>query len=260
MGDEVEVREVSSLEEAREAGALMDRVWNVQRVVTGELLRAMSSHGNPVLAAYLGERMVGAQMGFLAPADDGLSVHSHVTGVLPEVQHRGVGFRLKLAQRDWCLARGIRLVTWTFDPMMARNAYFNLRKLGGAAVRFHRDYYGPMTDAINAGERTDRLEIRWELEDPRVAAAVEGRGEAPDAGGATPLLEEAEGAPRPHPGAAGERLLVRVPSDYVGLREADREAARAWRDAVAAALEDSLARGYRATGFLRGGAYLLERT
>ena len=257
MADPVEVREVASLDEARAAADLIDRVWDERRVVTPALLRAMSTHGSPVLAAFAGGRMVGAQMGFLALAEDGLSLHSHVTGVEPGLQHAGVGLRLKVAQREWCLQRDIHLITWTVDPMIARNAYFNLEKLGARATRFHRDFYGPMGDAHNAGERTDRLEVRWELADPGVAAALEGRRDEPP-GDAPFLLDAEDGAPAPG-GGGGDRVLLRIPSDYPALRASDPGGARAWREAAGDAFEAAFASGYLATRFLREGIYVLER-
>lgn len=259
MGEPVEVREARELPELQEAAALIDRVWRETRLVTPELLRALTSHGNPVLCAYRGSRMVGAQMAFLGREGPELILHSHVTGVLPEVQHQGVGFRLKRAQRDWALAHGIETITWTFDPLIARNAHFNLRKLGAVAPRFLRDFYGPMVDAFNEGERSDRLEVRWRLRDPRVVAAAEGRPEPRDAAGAAVLLDREGQRPRPRPAAEGPRLLVRIPRDYLELRARDRRLAARWRDAVAEALEDALGRGYRAADFLEESAYLLER-
>lgn len=260
MGEgEIEVREVSSLEELQEVTRLLERIWREERILTTELLRALATHGNPILAAFRGGDMVGTQMGFLGRDGERLILHSHVTGVLPEAQHAGVGFRLKTAQRDWCLVRGIETVTWTFDPMMARNAYFNLRKLGAVAPRFFRDFYGPMEDAYNTGERSDRLEIRWDLTSPRVVAAVEGRPLPVDPSGAVAWLDQEDAAPRPRARAEAERVLIRVPSDYLELRGRHRSLASAWRDAVAEALEDATKRGYAAVDFLREGAYLLER-
>ncbi|MGH2675966.1 MAG: hypothetical protein ACRDH1_11220, partial [Actinomycetota bacterium] len=129
--------------------------------------------------------------------------------------------------------------TWTMDPMVARNARFNLHKLGAVADRFHRDYYGPMEDAFNRGERSDRIEIRWELRSEGTERAM--RGEPRD------------------PATIEAAVLVRVPEDYHELRDRDPDAARRWRDEVADALERAFGDGYVATGFLREGAYVLER-
>jgi predicted GNAT superfamily acetyltransferase len=261
MAEPVAIRELSSLEDARAAAALFDRIWGVRTVVTAELLLAMGTHGGLVLGAFRGRDLVGAQMGFVGLVGGRPLVHSHVTGVVPDEQGAGVGFALKLGQRDWCLARDIDTVTWTFDPLIARNARFNLHKLGAVAERFLRDFYGPMDDEFNVGERTDRLEVRWELRSPRVEAAIGGRPPAEDgAAGASVVLDEREGRPaRSEPGGATRRL-IQVPSDYLSLRSADPAAAQAWRDAVADALEDAFRTGFRAVDFLSRGAYVLERT
>jgi predicted GNAT superfamily acetyltransferase len=259
MPEAFKLRELSSMEEAHQASRLITKIWGEERIVTPALLRAMSSHGNPVIVAWSGGEMVGAQMGFLGMAGGRVFLHSHITGVAPKAQHRGVGFLLKVAQRNWCLRRGIDTVTWTFDPMVARNAYFNLSKLGAVADRFHPNFYGPMNDAFNRGDRSDRLEVRWELGSEAVIRALEGRSPGPKAAGAAPAVDQREGGPeRNDPDA--DRVLIRIPTDYHGLRSADLQAADAWRDTVGGALQEYVGRrGYRAVGFLREGAYLLER-
>jgi predicted GNAT superfamily acetyltransferase len=257
---DVTIRELSSLEDVQAMAALLERIWSEPRILTPELLRALATHGNLVIGAFIGSQLVGAQMAFLGLEEGRPILHSHVTGVASEAQHRGIGFLLKLAQRDWALSRGIDVVTWTFDPMIARNAYFNIRKLGAFGSRFLRDFYGPMDDAFNAGERSDRLEARWELGQARVETALSGGGSEPSAAGAVAILDEQDGEPRMHTEREGDRLLVRMPSDYLALREKDLTAARAWRDAVADALEEAFRRGFRATGFVRDGGYLLERS
>lgn len=257
---DVTIRELSSLQDVQTVAALLERIWAEPRILTPELLRALATHGNLVIGAFVGDELVGAQMAFLGLEEGRPILHSHVTGVVPEAQHRGIGFLLKLAQRDWALSRGIDVVTWTFDPMIARNAYFNLQKLGAFGSRFLRDFYGPMDDAFNAGERSDRLEARWELRHPRVQAALRGEGMASDGAGAVAILENDDGKPRAHAERAGDLLLVRVPPDYLGLREKDPAAAGGWRDAVADALEEGFGRGFWVTGFLREGAYLMERS
>ncbi len=240
MPDTVEVRPLSSLEECIAASDLLDRIWEQRRVMDASVLRAMAAHGGQVLGAFDGDELVGALVGLVGLTEDRRPVlHSHITGVAHQTQHQGVGFLLKSAQREWCLARGIDVVTWTMDPMVARNAWFNLHKLGAVGVAFHRDYYGPMDDAFNRGERSDRIEFRWDLRSGRVVAAMAGRrvGAAVNEGS----------------------TIVRVPPEYHALRERDPAEAIRWRDRVADELEEALAAGMEATGFLREGAYVLER-
>jgi predicted GNAT superfamily acetyltransferase len=239
MGEDVEIRPLATINDMVQASSLIDRIWGEERIVVPALLKALAGHGNPVYGAWRGGELVGAQLGFVGITEDGPTLHSHITGVAPGLEHRGVGYLLKLAQRDWCLEHGVDVVTWTFDPMIARNGYFNLVKLGATADTFHRDYYGDMPDAINVGERSDRLEVRWEVRSPRVDARLHGE----------------TGPADPDP----EAMLVRVPEDYLALRQRDPDEARRVRDQVAEAFEKAFAAGYVATGFRRGEGYVLER-
>jgi predicted GNAT superfamily acetyltransferase len=251
------VRPLESLDDVRAASALLDRIWQERRVMGAPLLRAMAAHGGQVLGAFDGPTMVGALVGLVGLTEDARPVvHSHITGVSPEAQHRGVGFLLKRAQRDWCLARGIEVVTWTMDPMVARNARFNLHKLGAVGDRFHRDYYGPMDDAFNRGDRSDRLEIRWELRSDRVVRAMAGDPPEADLTGA----KETVGVGGGRSTSKGPRLVIRVPDVYHAFRASDADAAQRWRDGVADAFEDAFGHGYRAVGFVRSMGYVLERT
>ncbi|HEX2030507.1 MAG TPA: GNAT family N-acetyltransferase [Actinomycetota bacterium] len=254
----VDVRELSSIEDMAAAAALIDRIWGEERVVMPALLRALATHGGEVLGAYRGTELVGAQVAFLGTRDGRLVLHSHITGVAPGQQGAGVGYALKRGQREWCLARGIDTVTWTFDPLVARNAHFNLQKLGAVADRFHRDFYGDMPDAINAGDRSDRLEVSWELRSPRVEAALRGELAEPDAEGVPAAVDERDGLPVSRPLPEEGPVLVAVPPDYHALRRREPDAAAAWRSAVADALEAATARGHAATGFVRGRGYVLE--
>jgi predicted GNAT superfamily acetyltransferase len=263
MADEISVRPVETLDEAKAAAELFDRVWGEKRVIGTPLLWAMASHGGQVLAAFRAQEIVGAQVGVIGLVEGEPTLHSHITGVLADVQHHGVGFLLKKAQRDWCLERGIERVTWTFDPMVARNAYFNLVKLGAVAERFHRDYYGEMEDAFNRGDRSDRLEVVWHLRSERVLHAL-GLAELDGPPGSftfgSILLTEQEGRPLHSPvNPAMSPIWVHVPPTYHQMREDDPDLARAWRDAVGDALESVFDQGFRAVGFERRAGYLLER-
>jgi predicted GNAT superfamily acetyltransferase len=187
-------------------------------------------------------------------------LHSHITGVEPGKQGAGVGFALKQDQRAWSLERGIATVCWTFDPLVRRNAYFNLQKLGAVPEAYLPDFYGPMADGINLGDVTDRLYVRWDLASPRAVAAAHGQPAEVSTGDAGVLLDRAGEEPAPGDAApTGRALLVAVPSDIEAMRDRDRAAADRWRYAVRSALTTALDAGYRITGLTRDGYYLLER-
>ncbi|HYL70243.1 MAG TPA: GNAT family N-acetyltransferase [Candidatus Dormibacteraeota bacterium] len=239
---EPSITEVSDPRALHELAELFATIWGVP----GELpldpstLRALSHSGNYVAGAYSDDQLVGGLIGWLGghPTHD-LHLHSHILGVLPETAARGVGFALKQHQRSWCMARGVKSIQWTFDPLVRRNAYFNLVKLGAGAVEYLIDFYGTMDDGINAGDSSDRVLVSWELGAVRATAAAAGH----------PL------APRPGPGA----LLVPVPDDIVAIRRNDPALARRWRQEVRDALGGAMSRGYRITGFSRGFEYVLAR-
>ncbi|HEX2372657.1 MAG TPA: GNAT family N-acetyltransferase [Actinomycetota bacterium] len=242
------------------AERLFEQVWRPSAgdppPVTVALLRALTHAGSYVAGAFAGTRMVGASAGFFT-APPSSALHSHITGVAPGAEHRGVGFALKLHQRAWCLARGVPLAVWTFDPLVARNAWFNLAKLGALPSAYLEDFYGPMTDALNAGMASDRLLLAWRLDDPAVAAACAGRPRQP-----SPVAAEAALSAGPDLGPVAAEtdapaVTVAVPPD---LERLEPERRRAWRGAVRQALGGRLAAGAAVTGFLRHpDRYLVER-
>lgn len=262
----VQVRELKALDELDAVYRLYDGIWRPDPKnppVTTELLRALTKAGNYVAGAYDGDELVGACVGFFAPPSEG-ALHSHVAGVSGQARGRSVGFALKIHQRAWAMLRGVDVVAWTFDPLVRRNAYFNVVKLAARPTEYLTNFYGDMRDGINSGGDTDRLLVRWELDTPAVAAASAGRPVAVDAG-----LELARGSVvalssspdgRPVPGSlAGESLLVAIPPDIEGMRGTDPEGAHAWRTAVREVLGTLIAEGARVTGFDRAGWYLLTR-
>lgn len=257
----VEVRELTSAAEAGEAARLHAAIWRVPpeaAPVGKDTVLALAATGNYVAGAYAGDRMVGAAVAFLAGPRP-LELHSHVTGIVDGTQGRGVGFALKLHQRAWALARDIGTVTWTTDPLLGRNVFFNLTKLGAEVRAYLPDHYGPMDDGVNAGDESDRLALAWPLASARVAAACAGAPYAVSTAGAAPLLRAGpDGAPVLDPVSFGEPALsCAVPADAVALRAADPAAALAWRRALREALGGALAAGYRVAGFTRDGEYLL---
>jgi predicted GNAT superfamily acetyltransferase len=228
--------------------------WGDAQLVPREMLRALAESGNVPWGAFEGSALVGFVLGWAGVDGDGLHVHSHMLAVLPGRRHGGVGYALKLAQRALALEQGITLMRWTFDPLVARNAYFNLRKLGAVVDRFDRDFYGEMGDDLNRGERSDRGVIRWELE------TAPGRS-APDvpADALVVLGRRGDGPGEIEP-PARDPALVEVPADIREVRDGDALASQRWRDAVAEAFEACLGRGLVATAFDRErSAYVFTR-
>jgi predicted GNAT superfamily acetyltransferase len=260
----VVVREATLLADLVGITALYDEIWQPDgsQPVSTELLRALSKAGNYVAAAFDGERLVGAAVGFFS-APDGGALHSHIAGVSSTVAGRHVGFALKLHQRAWALRRNVSVIEWTFDPLVARNAYFNIVKLAGRPAEYLPNFYGGMHDGINGDDDTDRLLLRWHLADPRVATACSGQRRTCDvadlhARGAVVALDRgAAGDPvSRRPDAA--TVLVAVPRDVEALRGANPGRAKEWRIAVRETLGGLLAAGARVTGFDRDGWYVVE--
>jgi len=251
---------LTSLDDADAILAVMRATWGES--IPRETIRALAGSGNVPWGAFDGDDLIAYVLGWAAVSpDDGLHEHSHMLAALPDRRHRGVGFALKLAQRASCLDRDIHVVRWTFDPLVARNAHLNVNKLGASCDRFHRDYYGQMPDTINAGDRSDRLVVRWSLDEEPTRPPL-------PANPPTPVLEGRGNVDAPEPVEAGEpygdTVAIRIPRDHVTLRADDLALGAAWREAVGAAMERCYALGYRVSAFdpdREGGRpmYVLER-
>ena len=262
----VRIVELGDLDALRAVQALFDSIWHPapdNRPVTVELMRAMTKAGNPLSGAYDGDELVGACVGFFA-APSGRALHSHVTGVAPSVQRRSIGRALKLHQRAWALDRGITRISWTFDPLVRRNAWFNLGRLAATAQEYLPDFYGVMDDTINADDQSDRLLTSWRLDSDPVLRAVAGEPLTVDlaalrAIGAVAVVSPGpDGGPTVTPGEPGTPWLVAVPPDVETLRLREPQLAARWRLAVRETLGAALDGGAVVRGFAQDGWYVLD--
>ncbi len=250
---------------------LQRAVWvgDETEIVPAHMLLAVAHAGGVVLGAFDRDRMVGMVFGFIGTdsaspervAMARLKHCSHMLAVHPQTRNRSIGFRLKQAQRAAIVRQGIRLATWTYDPLLSLNAHLNIRRLGAVCHTYLRDAYGPMRDGLNAGLASDRFEVEWWVTSKRVEARLEGR-RAPldlahflDAGAQklNPSGLRQDGWPEPPP--EGERpesnlVLVEIPPDFQALKAADLGLARAWRDHSRPLFEDLFRRGYLVTDFI----------
>ena len=231
--DSVQIRTVSEISELTEVGNVLQQVWGTSvPLVNVELLAAIAHSGGYVAGAFDGHRMVGASVGFLADHHGERALHSHVTGVVDAMRHGGIGQAVKLHQRAWAADHELDWITWTFDPLVRRNAWFNIAILGADVDAYLPSFYGTMTDAINVGDESDRLMMAWDVTDPLPCGPRDGSG-------------------------AASPLLVPTPPDIVELRRRDPLAVGRWRAETRWALIGALDAGHRVLGFTRDGAYVI---
>ena len=230
----IEVRTISDRAELVRHESLLRDVWGMSTpLVALELLAAIEHSGGYVAAAFHDGEMVGASIGFLADHHGERALHSHVTGVVDSVRHTGIGRAIKLHQRRWAFDRGLDWITWTFDPLVRRNAWFNIALLGADVDAYLVSFYGTMTDAINVGDESDRLLMAWNVAAPMPVSPRDGSG-----------IDRAE--------------LVPTPIDIVELRRSDPAAVARWRADTRMALATALDSGRRVAGFTRDGAYVVR--
>ncbi|HEY8863586.1 MAG TPA: GNAT family N-acetyltransferase [Candidatus Dormibacteraeota bacterium] len=264
------IAEMTEIEDLRKLADLFAEVWGRpgEPSLSSDVMKALAHSGNYVCGAYAGTRLVGGLVGWFGgvPPHD-LHLHSHILGVVAGSEAHGLGFELKQHQRRWCLERDVKVIEWTTDPLVRRNAYFNLTKLGAEAHRYLVNVYGEMTDGINAGEESDRLLISWRLDSQAAEAAAAGRGPEPRMnqlrhdGAAEVLVVGRDGEPvaTTNPSFSSARvLLCEVPEDIVSLRRSDPLLAREWRLAQRKAFTEAIESGYEVSGATRSGWYVLE--
>ena len=234
MSAEVTLRELNGLDELARAERFQVEVWGEgERPDNSDIMLSLQHEGALLAGAFAGDRMLAFLFGF-PTATAGLQ-HSHRLAVSPEARGLGLGARMKWFQRDWCLARGITRVRWTYDPLRAINAGLNIGVLGATASEYFVDYYGAMP-GINAGLPSDRIMAHWQLDAPEVVARAEGRA----------------------PALPADLEPVAIPSDIDALMAADPQAALAARLRLRGVLQPAFAAGQAILGFDRATArYLL---
>ncbi|MFE0173172.1 GNAT family N-acetyltransferase [Streptomyces sp. NPDC059002] len=250
----LDIRALHTMEEFDSVCRLFADIWGTQpggAPVSAEVMCALAHAGNYVAGAYADGRLTGASVAFYGePA--GTTLHSHITGATPG---HGAGLALKQHQRQWALDRGLKRITWTYDPLIRRNAHFNLTKLGARPEEYLRSFYGAMDDAINGGDESDRLLAAWDLCAPQPAPGH--AGITLPAGTAHAVVDRGG-----HPelrSTDAEFVLVDLPDDIEALRRTDPAAAHAWRLAVRHTLGELLDGGARVLGCHDRRGYLVHR-
>lgn len=270
-------RSVTQYDELRRLSELQGTAWPADVFTSAAHMKAAVMHGGAVIAAYDGETPAGFCYGFAAFNGKETYFHSHMMVVQPDYRDQGLGTRLKLEQRLWAIERGYPAITWTYDPFQLRNGFLNVCKLGGTVNVYLPAVYG--IDGLT--DPSDRFLVRWELESPRVRAAVRGQYSAESRWSDYAVLL---GNVAPRGESSGERLcgdrplrepesserdfsdegyLLAVPQDAAGLKRREPAVIVDWKRRLRAVCERAFEQGCRIVGLLPGdeavGYYVLER-
>jgi predicted GNAT superfamily acetyltransferase len=280
-------RDLTTLEEFAAVVQLERDIWGpaYDDVVPVPILAVSVHSGGILIGAFDGDRMIGFVYSLPGIKDGKPTQWSHMAGVLPEYRSAGLGFQLKLLQRERALGAGLDLVQWTYDPLQAMNAHLNFAKLGVVCDEYAVNIYGVSASPLHGGNPTDRFVADWWIRKPHVERRIDSPG-LPKGGtreGGSPAIvmrdqsvAEAKAVNRAVP--AGEwfecenvdlsldarRLLVEIPTGFTEMLSRAPELALAWRIATREIFTTYFGRGYRAVEFFldrpsRKGAYLLVR-
>lgn len=284
------IRILESPEEMEAVEELQRIVWPGSEldIVPGHMLLAACHNGGLVLGAYTdefrstfeptaappGSELVGFVYGFpglyFTPDGPRPKHCSHMMGVHPQFRDRGLGFSLKRAQWQLVRQQGLDRITWTYDPLLSRNAHLNISKLGAVCNTYLREVYGEMRDGLNIGFSSDRFQVDWWVNSHRVNRRLSKQVRRPldladyFAGGVeviNPSNFDKDGFPKPadelrHPSnirVEGEFIpivLVEVPFDFQALKAAKPELASEWRTHTRALFENLFESGYLVTDFV----------
>src|SRR6202012_1277132 len=233
-GTNLDVRSCQGQEELEACVALQVATWGYDEldVIPRRMFTVAQRVGGQVMGAFAADgTLAGFAMSIPGIRNGAPYLHSHMLAVRKGFRNAGVGRRLKLAQREDPLKRGIRLMEWTFDPLEIKNAFFNIEKLGAITHSYTPNFYGVSSARIQGGRPTDRLHAEWGLARERGAQAVGGRGE-------------------PGAGVAGR---MELPHQVMQWKESAQGAAQAMalQKANQALFADAFARGLAVTGFSR---------
>ena len=231
----MQIKKIEAFNEQTQARDLFDQIWGVSPAteITSNLLQAMVYTGSYLSGAFIDNKIVGAAFAFPA-TNDGLHLHSHMTAVLPEFRDKGVGYALKIDQWNWAKKHKYSYLSWTFDPLVRRNAKLNIAKLGVDISAYFPNFYGDMPDALNAGDESDRLMVSWRTDI--------------DAPKARELITN------PEPGD----ILIEIPEDIVAIRIKNQSESMKWRIRVREQFMAAFEKKGRVIGFSANNEYVVR--
>ena len=235
MSSNISIRPLTSLPDQDLGRMIFDKTWAMDAgtEITPNLLQAMIHSGAYLSGAFVDGACVGAAFAFPATTG-GLHLHSHMTAVLDSFRDKGIGHALKVDQYKWAKQNNYKEITWTFDPLVARNAKLNVLKLGVDISAYYPNFYGDMPDELNAGDESDR-----------VMASLKVVGDTPTSRSVISTPDKSA-------------VLIAIPDDIVAIRGKDLAENLRWRRSVRDEFVSALARGGKVIGFSANNEYVVQ--
>jgi chorismate synthase len=263
-GPMIDIRPLHTIPELEEAVDVQAAVWglNLRNAVPSAITHVLTMRGGLVLGAYDADRMIGMLLALPAQDHGEWILWSHMTGIMPQYQGRGIGASLKRFQREWALSQGYHRIGWTVDPLQRGNAHFNFHLLGQDAAltarTYHVNFYGDMDDDINRGLPSDRIEAMWCIDQPSLHAPLD-----PE----TPMILSVNDALQPVSsvddfGWDASLIQIALPRNLEAIRRMGVDGVLSWRLAVREKLQAAFARGYAIVDFSSADGsdkYILKR-
>jgi predicted GNAT superfamily acetyltransferase len=235
VNNSIEVRELENLQDQDSGRKIFDLTWAMDTgtEITPNLLQAMVHSGAYLSGAFIENKIVGAAFAFPA-TNNGLHFHSHMTAVLDEYRDKGVGYALKIDQWNWAKKHKYSHLSWTFDPLVRRNAKLNIVKLGVDISAYYPNFYGAMPDALNAGDESDRLMVSWstDIDEPKARELIT----------------------HPNPGD----ILIEIPEDIVAIRSKNQSESMKWRRQVRDQFLAAFEKNGKVIGFSANNEYVVR--
>ena len=235
LNSEIVIKELVNFKEFDMARSIFDETWHIQNgtEITTNLMKAMIHSGSYLIGAFYLNELIGASFAFPAPTG-GLHMHSHITAVSANYRNLGVGQKLKIHQWYWAKKKNYSYLSWTFDPLVRRNAKLNIAKLGVDISAYFPNFYGDMPDALNAGDESDRLMVSWGTD-----------GDAPKS---RDLITNPE---------TGD-ILIEIPEDIVAIRSKNQSESMKWRRQVREQFMVAFEKNGKVIGFSANNEYVVR--
>ena len=235
MNLSISIKESVSISDMEASRRIFDLTWAMDAgtEITPNLLQAMVHSGAYLSGAFIENKIVGAAFAFPA-TNSGLHLHSHMTAVLDEFRDKGVGYALKIDQWNWAKKHKYSHLSWTFDPLVRRNAKLNIVKLGVDISAYFPNFYGAMPDALNAGDESDRLMVSWstDIDEPKARELIT--------------------HPKP------DDILIEIPEDIVALRSKNQSESMKWRRLVRDQFLAAFEKNGKVIGFSANNEYVVR--